>query len=108
MKIKGTIDAWIASDGHMQDFMDGMRDNNQKVAVDALVYACADMSDSWVKAGVATITVELLPVDQLQHQQLAALRAQLEHERAQSMIRQNAIMDRISKLQALEFNGSAP
>lgn len=62
------------------------------------------MSDSgWTKVGIAHITIELLDIKDIQHEQLAALQAQLQKERADSQVRQNAILEQISKLTAIEY-----
>jgi hypothetical protein len=50
-------------------------------------------------------TVELLDPKDMQGEQLAALQAQLQKERADSQMRQNAILEQISKLRALEWEG---
>jgi hypothetical protein len=52
--------------------------------------------------GVATITVTLHPRDELVAKELEGLNTQLQKVRAENHMRENAILDRISKLQALE------
>lgn len=55
--------------------------------------------------GTATITIELHDPQVFVQKQIDALNQQLQRERADSQVRQNAILERISKLQALEFSG---
>jgi hypothetical protein len=53
--------------------------------------------------GTATVTIELHTEDQILASQLDALKAQLQAVRAENQRRENAILDQISKLQALTF-----
>lgn len=54
---------------------------------------------------IGEVTVILTPNshDKIVQSQIDALNKQLQEERAESQRRQNAILDKISKLQALEF-----
>lgn len=53
--------------------------------------------------GEVTVLVTLHSQDKIVQKQIDALNKQLRSERAESQRRQNAILDKISKLQALEF-----
>lgn len=109
IKVKATINAWTHSDYSMERFMRGMEDGKHDRAVDALAFSMHDMSGSgYVRIGTAEIEVELLPMDQIQHQQLHTLTAQLEKERAESQAKQNIILDKISKLQAIGYTRPDP
>jgi hypothetical protein len=68
-------------------------------------YLNHDMSDTdgWAEVGIATITVTFHPREELVSKELEGLNAQLQKVRADNMMRENAILDRISKLQALEY-----
>lgn len=57
--------------------------------------------------GAATVTVELHTEDQILAAKLAALKEQLQAVRAENQQRENAILDQISKLQAIDFVGDA-
>jgi len=106
IKVTGAIGAWCTSDYDMGTLMRALEDGNQQKAVNTIYYSCQDMaSEGWVKVGIATIEVEIAPIEELQSQQLATLVAQLEKERADSMVRQNELTDKISKLQALSYSG---
>lgn len=62
----------------------------------------------WVKEGHvhigdATVTVDLFDEKTIHSKQLDGLNAQLQSVRAENQKRENAILDQISKLQALTF-----
>lgn len=59
--------------------------------------------EGWTRCGVATITYEFCGLDELAANKVVALKAELEKDRAESEVRQNRILDQISKLQALEY-----
>lgn len=107
IKMKSTLNAWISDDWGMGSLLKALKDGDEKSAVQSMSYYRSETMESqgWVRVGMATVEVEIFPTDQLQNQQLATLTAQLEKERAESQVRQNAILDRISKLQALSYSG---
>jgi len=106
MKIETTRTAYVMDANCMSRFVDDLAKGNESVAAERVSFAAWDMSDvGWIKVGTARITVELLDPKEIQHGQLAALQARLQKERADSQVRQNAILDAISKLQALEWEG---
>lgn len=105
MKIEFTTTAYTSDEYSLAELMDGLSKNDSLGAGDALSFSKLDMSSRWVKVGTAQITVELLDAKQIQNKQLAVLQAQLQKERADSQVRQNAILEQISKLQALEWEG---
>lgn len=105
IKINAQITAWTHSDCSMERFMQGVQRGDRGYAINALAFSLHDMSScGYVKVGMATVEVEVLPAEELQSQQLAMLTAQLEKERAESQVKQNAILDRISKLQAIGYS----
>lgn len=61
--------------------------------------------EGYVLIGEATVTVRLLPADERTRRELEALNAQLQAMRAEHHRAQQAILDRISKLQALPMAG---
>ena len=67
--------------------------------------------DSWYAKegypmiGSVTITLSLYSNDKIVQGQIEALNTELQKERADSQVRQNAILNQISKLQALTFDG---
>lgn len=64
-------------------------------------------SDPWLKIGTAEIVLALTPPDTLAADEIRALQASLEAMRAQHHLAQQAILDRISKLQAITFDSAA-
>ena len=105
MKIEFTTTAYCSDEYALAQFMRGLESGKHAVAGDALSFTTYDMGKQWVKVGAAQITIELLDVKDIQSKQLAVLQAKLQKERADSQVRQNAILDQISKLQALEWEG---
>lgn len=64
-------------------------------------------NDGWVVIGHATVTVDYLNRDEVEAQQLGSLKAKLQTVRAENQKRENAILDQISKLQAIGYEVSA-
>ena len=64
-------------------------------------------SQGYTLIGTATVTIELHTEDQIMAAKLAALKEQLQTVRAENQQRENAILDQISKLQAIDFVGDA-
>lgn len=58
------------------------------------------------RIGTATVTVELHTENEIAANQLASLQKQLQEVRAENQQRENAILDQISKLQALTFQAA--
>ena len=54
--------------------------------------------------GTATVTIELHTNDQIMAAKIEALQAQLQTVRAENQQRENAILDKISKLQAISYD----
>ena len=106
IKVNATINAWISGDWEMDRLLTALKEGKEKNAVQSMAFAASNNMEShgWLKVGIAHVEVELLQMDQIQNQQLATLTAQLEKERAESQVRQNAILDRISKLQAIGYS----
>lgn len=69
-------------------------------------YVWKHESDAYTKVGTAVVTVTLFSKSELHKNELANLNEKLKTERADSQRRQNAILDQISKLQALTFETS--
>lgn len=65
------------------------------------------VSQGYTVIGEATVTVELFSNDEITSKKLAALQAQLQTVRAENQKRENAILDQISKLQAIDYTGDA-
>lgn len=107
MKIEIAASAYTISKYDMNRFIGCMKDGDTEQAGHCLSFTPHDMTgiSDWVKVGKAHITIELLDAKEIQNEQLASLQAKLQKERADSQVRQNAILEQISKLQALEWEG---
>lgn len=104
MKIETTVNVYAYGDYEVGKFLDAMRKGDTETAAARLSYTHTALKGSeWIKVGTAKLTAEMLPIDSIHDSRLAALKAELEKERAESQMKQNAILDRISKLQALEY-----
>jgi hypothetical protein len=64
-------------------------------------------SEGYLLIGTATVTIELHSKDEILSNRLAALQAQLQTVRAENQKRENAVLDEISKLQAITFTPEA-
>jgi hypothetical protein len=59
--------------------------------------------EGYVFIGEATVTIDLLDPNAIHENHLDALNAKLQVTRAENQKRENAVLDQISKLQALTF-----
>ena len=64
-------------------------------------------SEGYPLIGTAIVTIELHSKDEILSNRLAALQAQLQTVRAENQKRENAVLDEISKLQAITFTPEA-
>lgn len=64
------------------------------------------LKDGWVVIGNATVTVDYLEPTDIAAQQMDALKAKLQSVRAENQQRENAILDQISKLQAISYEAA--
>ena len=106
IKFTGVTKAWTSSQWRGIDTILHMVNKAElDDAASALTYINHDMSgtEGWAEVGVATITVELYPRDELVSKELEGLNAQLQKVRADNQQRENAILDRISKLLAVTY-----
>jgi hypothetical protein len=109
-KFTGTVKVWTTSKWRdLAYILDSLKQGKFDEAVSEMTYINHDMSDAedWTEVGIAEITVTLHPRDVVVEKELAGLKQQLEKVRADNHMRENAILDRISKLQAIEYVGDA-
>jgi hypothetical protein len=102
----GTAKVWTTSKWRDISYVtDCLAKNKTEELVGELSYINHDMSttEDWTEVGIAEITVTLHPRDVVVEKELSGLKQQLENVRAENHMRENAILDRISKLQALEY-----
>lgn len=62
--------------------------------------------EGYARIGTATVTVDLHTENEIAANQLASLQKQLQAVRAENQQRENAILDQISKLQALTLQAA--
>jgi hypothetical protein len=108
IKFTGTTKAWTTSQWRdVEHILQTIKGGEFDEAASELTYINHDMSDTegWVEVGVATITVTFYPRDELVAKELDGLNTQLQKVRAENQQRENAILDRISKLQAITYDG---
>jgi hypothetical protein len=105
-----TIKAWTTSEWRNLDHIIGMIDRGEATeALATMAYINHDMSktEGWAEVGAAEITVTFFPRDTVVAKELDGLKQQLEKVRAENHMRENAILDRISKLQAITYTPEA-
>lgn len=108
--ITGSLPAWLFTACYKVEDLTAMVGRDAARALEMLAFRRKDYSDEpgrYTQIGQAQITVTLHSSDQLVASQIASLQAALAAERAGSVQRQNAILERISKLSALTFDGEA-
>jgi hypothetical protein len=104
----GNVKVWTTSKLRNIDYvLDALKQGETQEIVSNLQYSNHDMSDvgGWAEIGVATISITLHPQDDIVSKELQGLNAQLQKVRADNMMRENAILDRISKLTAITYEG---
>jgi len=107
IQFTGTTKAWTTSQWRNVDhILHLVKEGDFDEAASEMTYINHDMSDaeSWVEVGVATITVTFHPREELVAKELDGLNTQLQKVRAENQQRENAILDRISKLQAITYD----
>lgn len=106
VKITGTAKAWTTSKWRGIDEINYMiAEGENDEAISGMAYINHDMSgtEEWTEVGIAEITVTFHPREDVVAKELEGLNKQLEKVRADNQWRENVILDRISKLQALEY-----
>jgi len=104
MKITATLPAWLPEFYSVDLMVTAIKEGKYARVVDMLWLSESDLSKGerpCTLIGEAEVTVTIKPHDQLAAAQVQALQAELAHARAAWLTKQQDIMDRISKLQAL-------
>ena len=107
IQFTGTTKVWTTSQWRdVEHILHTIKGGEFDEAASAMTYINHDMSDTegWVEVGVATITVTFHPREELVAKELEGLNTQLQKVRAENQQRENAILDRISKLQAITYD----
>lgn len=88
-------------------YKDEFTDMDQVESGKAIPYISSYSSSSFgPQIGTAVVTVTLYPANDIQAKELDRLNKQLQEVRAENQQRENAILDQISKLQALTFQAA--
>lgn len=105
IKITATVGAYMTGHRNPAELVEACEnpDMHTELIGSILTYSAWDMSKTWARVGDAEITVTLASKDEQVAAAITALRGQLDKERAKFLQLQSEIMDRISKLQAIEF-----
>ena len=105
----GSSKVWISSTWKTFEELNAIISQGENdEAWDYLSMSNCDMSNSgWVEVGTATVTVTLHDTDAVVGKQVAALKQELQNVRAAAQMQENAILDRISKLQAITYTAEA-
>jgi hypothetical protein len=106
IKITATVGAYLPDHNSPVQVIDAIGDPSKHARLigSTLFYAAHDMSKTWMRVGDAEITLTLKPRDEQVAAAVTALQGQLAKERAESHQRQQAILEQISKVQALEYS----
>ena len=103
--ITATVDAYITEYRQPADLLRHVEDpeHHRELVGSFIAYSSYDMSRSWTRVGEAQITLILSSKDEMVQSAIKALKGQIEKARAEFMEKQAELLERISKLQALEF-----
>lgn len=96
------INVWIGQySGHDGDSLQTVDDVSGLVVWEV---GYEPSSPGYTKVGTGTVTVEIASRDEIITGKVGALRAELERDRADSQVRQNALIRKIGELEALTFD----
>jgi hypothetical protein len=103
-KIIGTTGVWLTGYKNYDDLRHLIDKGDSDGAIQYVAYSSNDMKDAgWTPIGMATVHLELDHPADVARAQLDVLQAELQNHRAESQMRENQILERISKLQALTY-----
>lgn len=106
-KIIATIGAWLSPYHDVAELTDYIAKGQLQRAAGIISYSAHNLggtdAGAYTKVGDAEITVTLFSRDELTRVQLDALNRQLEEARLAFAAKQSEILERISKLSALEY-----
>jgi hypothetical protein len=110
MKATAILKAWTTSKwSTIIEVAELIEQDNAAGALSALHFTNHNMTgqQDWTEVGTAEVTVTFYPRDTVAEKELEGLQAQLQEVRAENQMRENAILDRISKLQAITYVSEA-
>jgi hypothetical protein len=103
MQIKGQLKAMVSLPYGLNDLKRRIDDGETGDRILGGMVFYHKPFDGYVEVGEATIEVTLHSSEVIAASQLDSLKAKLQEVRAENQQRENAILDQISKLQALTF-----
>lgn len=110
LTITATVAAWMSKHENPMRILDAIERDDTLDAIHAIAfYGAADRKTfgDWIRVGEADVTVRLLPRDEQVRAAMAGLQAELDRTRAEWMTKQQEILERISKLQAITYDAEA-
>jgi hypothetical protein len=107
--ITATVAAWVSSGYTQRDLMAAIEVGDSVAAINALTFCETSEEDfgDFLRVGEAEVTVTLIPRNEQAALMVKALQDKLEEERGKWLERQQAILNEISKLQALTYEAAA-
>ena len=109
-KVTGHLKAWTTNAWDNYDRVQEHADKGENdEVVNLLSFSMCDMSHvtNWTEVGVATITVEFYPREQVVAKQIEGLSEQLRQHRIKAHEAEQAILSQISKLTAIDNQPTA-
>jgi len=113
MQATTTLKAWKTCNWRDLDWYTERLQSGSKGAVEealgSMMYTNSDMSDcdGWAEIGIAQVSVVFHPREDIATKELDILNKKLQEVRAENQQRENAILERISKLQAITYLSEA-
>ena len=108
--ITATVAAWVSSGYNQRDLMAAIEVGDSVAAINALALfgeTSKEEFGDFLRVGEAEVTVTLIPRNEQAALMVKALQDKLEEERGKWLERQQAILNEISKLQALTYEAAA-
>jgi len=99
---KAPVSVWISEYSHHDAYSLQEADSLKGISIHGVDDDWSDMN--YTRVGFGTVEVTIASKDQIVQGKVEALRAALEKDRAESQLRQNALMKKISELEALTYS----
>lgn len=108
--ITATVAAWISKHENPTRIMDALERGDTLDAIHAIAfYGSPDREKfgDWIRVGEADVVVRLAPRDEQVRRAVEHLQQELNNARAEWLTKQQEILERISKLQAITYDAEA-
>lgn len=104
-RITGHLNAFTTGTGRgtFDDVIEAAKQGRKDEALGILAFSATNMTsiEDWTMVGIATVTVEFFPREQIVAREVEGLREQLRQHRINAHAAEQALLDKISKLQAI-------